>query len=245
MKAPAWLENFGWVAERKAFALASLAIYMSLFGFFSVLAHKEMPEWVPMLVGMAAIYAIAFFSVAAEWFWGRWFASGIGYWGLSGAVMSAVASQAVSAPLIFFGVSHAVVVLCLGGTQMAKRFEANPEWQKRWKIRDETVKRLKKSITRAASSLPALVMFVLAPKQPHQLWLLGLVGAGMFMTLRGRTIGILLLVASGLMGALAVGFSATLHTTSFYDVAGGVATVLLWTAVLPFFQPLTEYLRKK
>src|SRR4029079_361479 len=74
------LGSVGLVGERKAMALLCLGFYTTLFFMIGLSARTELPEWVPVFSAMTLMYALAFFSVAAEWFWGRWFATGLGYW---------------------------------------------------------------------------------------------------------------------------------------------------------------------
>ena len=87
------LGSLGFVGERKALALLCLGFYSTLFFLVGLSARTELPEWVPVFFGMMAIYVTAFVAVAAEWFWGRWFAVGLGYWGMTMTVMAFVSTR--------------------------------------------------------------------------------------------------------------------------------------------------------
>ena len=69
----------------------------------------------------------------------------------------------------FHNLWHAIVAACLQGEKMAVLFDAKPDWRNRWKLDDQGVIRVRKSVTRAASSLPALIMFALAPREGQEL----------------------------------------------------------------------------
>jgi hypothetical protein len=159
------LGSVGLVGERKALALLCLGFYTTLFFMVGLSARTELPEWLPVFIGMTVIYTTAFMGVAAEWFWGRWFATGLGYWGCTMAVMAFVTTRSLPPQMIIFGVMHALISLCLAGEKMAAVFDAKPQWRERWKLDDQGVLRVRRSVTRAASSLPALVMFALAPRE--------------------------------------------------------------------------------
>ena len=66
-----------------------------------------------MFLGLALCYGLAFFGVAAEWFWARWFAMGVGNFG---SLMLLVLFKVGFEPLfVVFGVSHLLVVLATDG----------------------------------------------------------------------------------------------------------------------------------
>src|SRR3954471_5892647 len=192
------LGSVGLVGERKALALLCLGFYTTLFFMIGLSARTELPEWVAVFSAMTLMYAVAFFAVAAEWFWGRWFATGLGYWGLTMTVMAWVTTRQLPTALIVFGSMHGIVSLCLGGEKMAALFDAKPAWRARWKLDDQGVIRVRKSVTRAASSLPALIMFALAPREGQMATALGLSAFALALigfggVLAARTYGVLTL----------------------------------------------------
>src|SRR5258706_12006597 len=113
------LGSVGLVGERKAVSLLFLGFYSTVFFLIALLSRMEMPEWVPLFAGMALIYTTAFFGVAAEWFWGRWFATGLGYWGVTMTAMAFIAARELPGQMVFFGLTHSLIALCLLGEKMA------------------------------------------------------------------------------------------------------------------------------
>jgi hypothetical protein len=257
------LGSVGLVGERKATALLCLGFYTTLFFMIGLSARTELPEWVPVFSAMTIMYTMAFFSVAAEWFWGRWFATGLGYWGMTMTVMAWVTTRSLPPAMIIFGTTHALVSLCLGGEKMAAIFDAKPAWRERWKLDEQGVIRVRKSVTRAASSLPALIMFALAPREGQMVlgltaFALALVGFGG--VLAARTYGV---VTLGAAGVATVALTLLGHEPSrlyaFYDRSvffsgvdvavtpelGVFAAVLLFAATLPFLKPMAAYVRRR
>lgn len=257
------LGSVGLVGERKALALLFLGFYTTLFFMIGLSARTELPEWVPVFTAMTLMYAMAFFSVAAEWFWGRWFATGLGYWGMTMTVMAWVTTRSLPPAMIIFGSMHALVSLCLGGEKMAAMFDAKPAWRARWKLDDQGVIRVRKSVTRAASSLPALIMFALAPREGQELlaltaFTLAIVGVGGL--LAGRTLGVLAFVggAAATAALVVVGHEPSqVYQVYQYAPFGGfagaamtpwlgiVAAALLATAALPFAKPMAAYVLRR
>ena len=265
------LGSVGLVGERKAIALLCLGFYCTLFFLICLSARTEMPEWVPVFVGMLLIYVTAFMGVAAEWFWGRWFAVGLGYWGLTMTVMAFVSTRSLPPAMMIFGVMHGLISVCLLGEKMAAAFDAKPGWRERWKLDEQGVIRVKKSVTRAASSLPALVMFALAPRGEQSLafantaalTLGAVVVIGLGGLLLSRTWGVLAFAAAGLgslalapfvtapelsdhaqnlMGGLFLGGIEPLVLTP--QLVVGFAGVMLLAAATPFFRPMKRYLSR-
>src|SRR5262249_46491047 len=137
MKLPPQLTRFGLVGERKALALLCLGVYATLFGLMALIAVGQLPEWVACFTGLAICYAVGFLAVAADWFWGRWFAIGLGYSGLTMAILSVVATREVLPQMVVYGVMHGLVSLCLAGEKMAAVYEARPEWRARFHLDDQ------------------------------------------------------------------------------------------------------------
>ncbi len=239
----------GFIGERRAVALGAIGFFGSLFLLVTLSARSELPEWVAAFGALTAIYWVAFAAVAAEWFWGRWFAIGIGYSGVSTVLMSIIAVRALPMPLIIFGASHGLMALALMGEKMAARFDAQPGWRQRWNINEEGVIRLRKTVIRAASSLPALVVFALAPRQAEGLvfdaiaaGVLATAATAMFGLLRGRSWSIPLLLVSGVASGL---HAITLPALDLAFDAGLVGAALLISAVLPFVRPVVAFLQAK
>jgi len=258
------LGSVGLVGERKAMALLCLGFYTTLFFMIGLSARTELPEWVAVFTAMTLMYGVAFFSVAAEWFWGRWFATGLGYWGMTMTVMAWVTTRSLPPAMIIFGTMHALISLCLGGEKMAAIFDAKPAWRARWKLDEQGVVRVRKSVTRAASSLPALIMFALAPREGQMLAgaaVFGLALVGLGGVLAQRTFGVLALGASAvataalvLVGRQPEGLFAFYDRSLFFSGVDGAtvtpelgvfAAVLLAAAALPFVRPMAAYVLRR
>jgi hypothetical protein len=255
------LGSVGFVGERKALALLCLGFYTTLFFMIGLSARSEIPEWVPVFTAMTLMYGVAFFAVAAEWFWGRWFATGLGYWGLWMVAMAWVTTRTLPTPLVIFGVMHGIISVCLAGEKMAAAFDAKPAWRERWKLDDQGVIRVRKSVTRAASSLPALIMFALAPREGQELlgWTaFALVITGFGGILVNRTYGVLALLAGGVMTGALLTSVEPIATSTFFEkeyfihagdptlqAVGVMATALVLLAALPFVKPMAAYVLRR
>jgi hypothetical protein len=254
MKLPEQVTKFGLVGERKALALLCLGFYSTVFAVMGLIAMAQLPEWTACFFGLAGCYTLGFFAVAADWFWGRWFAVGLGYSGVTMAVMSLVATHEILMPMVVFGVMHALVSTCLLGEKMAARYEARDDWRKRWNLDDQGVIKIQRSVTRAATSLPSLIMWALAPRDGAALAVLAVATVGLAGLLRGRTWGVMALGLAG-VGALSAALAAPheyFYTTgvSSLDYSAYVAAhlcalvagVLLVAAAAPFVRPIARHI---
>ena len=215
------------VGERRALALASLGFFGTLYAGVSFLVPDELR---PLLWGLGACYVTAFFALGAGWFWGRWFATGIGWSGLVTAAFGLTGG--LNPFLVFYGIAHALVVVSLLGRDMAELYELRPGAAARLGLDEEGKRRLGKTVTRAASALPSLIAFALAPREGQGMALavcaaaLACLGTGAL--IRGRTWGMVALAAAPALALLAPG--AAWPDWFFYDNALQGATVdsLAW-----------------
>jgi hypothetical protein len=210
---PAWekarttCENFGYEKTRRAVAALSLSFFVTVYLMMSL---NVAPGWGPAFVALAACYLLAFIGVVAEWFWGRWFASGLGWSGVMVSVLSIVMIGWIP-PLVIYGVLHGLVVLLLMGKKVAALYDQQEGWRQRFGMDEYGVARLGKTITRAAGSLPSLILYVLGPKDPgqgmaHAMFLLAVAGLGVV----GLT-GLLRLRTWGGVAALASAVALVVH----------------------------------
>lgn len=261
------LGSIGYVGERKAVALLCMGFFATLFFMISLQARTELPEFFAMFSAMTLLYLTAFMGVAAEWFWGRWFATGLGYWGVTMTIMTIVTTRSAPTQIIVFGVMHGLMSVLLQGEKMAALFDAKPEWREKWKLDEQGVIRVRKSVTRAASSLPALILFALAPRQDQSLYglptfdavTLTLAAVALFalvslLTTR-RTWAVMLLGAAGVgLLARAVFSGARLYASGVYFepatvphadcmlvILGAVGGLFLVSSSLPFVGPMLSY----
>lgn len=223
------------VGERRAIAAAVLSFY----GFiYLLMAFMAPPEVGPMMTAMASLYAIAFFGLVAGWFWGRWFAQGIAYYGLAVGVLG-MWQIGLEPVLIFVTASHAVIAALLAGEAMAEGFDGRVDWRARFHLDDLSVNRLGKSVVRGAMSLPILLVWALAPAQPDHATAmipLALGAAGVWALLRMRTWGVLALGG----GAVVLAGQAASSGLAAMAIP---AAVLMAAAAIPFAAPIARHLR--
>lgn len=238
------LGALGFERFRRALSALALSFFAIVYTFLAVNAPEG---WGPAFAALGACYAVAFFAVVAEWFWGRWFATGIGWSGLMVAIISLVMIGWVPALLVYGGI-HALIVVPLAGKSMAARYDLQEDWRKRYRMDDLGVARLRKTITRSAASLPSLILWALGPKDPGQgmlvsLAALALLGLGLGGLVRARTWG--WLAVAGAAAAALVG-GGLFGTRSFAPFARPeLAIAFLIAAVVPFTLPAIRFLRAR
>jgi hypothetical protein len=262
------LQDFGFAKTRRAIAALSLSFFVTLYLLLALNAPAG-PEWTPAFLALALCYLVAFVGVVAEWFWGAWFASGLGWSGVMVAVLSTVL-VGWNPALTIYGGLHGLVVLLLLGKRVAALYEQQDGWKQRLGMDDYGVARLRKTVTRAAASLPSLVLWALGPKEPGQgmvhatlligASLIGIAGLGGLIRLRGWSVIAVAVSAVALIGhgLLHCGASdlAWLHAPLFARVLGLypaavvlpaimgtlVPGVLLASSLLPLARPTLAFL---
>jgi hypothetical protein len=241
--------------ERPRVALALLPL--SLFGLqYLFAAISGEPETRPMLALMATSYLVAFVALASEWFWARWFASGLGW---SGAVMGLFAMILLPIPelRLFFGIFaglHGLIIVMLMGKKMAARYDMQPGWREHFGMDEFGVVRLGRAVTRASAALPGLIFWAVGPKPEPEMLVVGAAGlgiVGLLGLLRRRTWGVLALggAAVSLLAvkpeavvphSLPLGLPDPMIMAAAMPAALGV---LLFGAVLPFVAGAVRYYR--
>jgi hypothetical protein len=257
------LDEFGYEKTRRAVAALSLSFFVSL---YLLVAMNAPPGWGPAFLALAACYVVAFLALAAEWFWGRWFASGLGWSGLMVAVISLV-MIGWAPPLAIYGGLHLVVVVALMGKKMVAQYDLQETWRQRYGMDEFGVARLRKTVTRAAASLPSLILWALGPKEGDGsvVTALGvaatlLATTGLWAVLRARVWGLLAMAgacaAVVLSGTLPVhlssltvrGWSGSVGTLGTVPIGTCLATtliaLLLAFTVTPFLGPALRFLRR-
>jgi hypothetical protein len=243
----------GWsramIGTRRAIALLILSFFVIQFAMTAWLGPDEL---FPVNCGLALCYGLAFFALAAEWFWARWFAMGVGNFGcLFLLLLLKIGPEPV---IVFFGVTHLLVVLCLMGEGMAAKYEYSEAASERWNLHEDSMALMRRAVKSAGSTLPLLILYTLAPRGE---WLhltmlatglLGFVGL-----VRAKTWGPLLLGATGavclcdglgLFGAPTMGFMILGPDTlpALYGKAGVFAGATMLVMV-PFVAPMIRYMR--
>jgi hypothetical protein len=255
------LDEVGFEKGRRALAALALSFFISIYLMVSLNAP---PGWGPAFLALSACYIVAFLAVTADWFWGRWFASGLGWSGMMVAALSLV-MMGWTPPLAIYGALHALVVVALTGKKMAAKYDMQETWRQRYGMDEFGVARLRKTVTRAAASLPSLILWALGPKQGQGMWLaaagiatlLTTVGALRYL-IQLRTFGWLLLAAStGALWLLGSAHAplATLVPSHWFDTVAFaptpvgfplfLGTMLLTMAAVPFALPALRFLRRR
>lgn len=257
----AGLRDMGFEKPRSAVALLPL----SLFSFLYLLAALNAePQWQLALGGLAICYLTAFIALASEWFWARWFASGLGWSGAMVGIAAMVMMGEWNTALAIYGGLHALVVVLLTGSKMVARYDMQPGWRQRFGMDEFGVVRLRKAVTRASAALPSLILWALGPREGQSLAMLAAFGLGL-LGLRGllrlRTWSILALGGSAI--AVLVGSEGllpslwsthyvfglrsdvpdALMTASRSPGAGSALALLLLAATLPFAGAAVRYYR--
>src|SRR5579872_4802374 len=153
-------EPVGFVGERKALALLCLAFYVAFYGLMALLTgnHPDLHAWWMCFAALCACYSLGFFALAAEWFWARWFAIGLGYSGLTMAGWGILMQRALEPTLVFYGITHGLIALLLQGEKLAAQFDAKPGWREQLHLDEAGVVKLRHTVTRAAAGLPTMIM---------------------------------------------------------------------------------------
>lgn len=217
---------------RVAVALLSLSFFATV---YLLVGLGAPPDWGPAFLALSACYLLAFVALAADWFWARWVASGLGWSGSMVGLVGLVSLGWHPALGVYTGL-HGLVVLALLGPQMAARYDLQPAWRERYAMDEFGVARLRKAVTRASASLPSLILWALGPKdgQGAAVFALGLGAAalaGVAGLVRLRSWSIPVLATSGAAIAL-LGAGP-----------GQLAGLVLLAAVAPLVGPALRYLR--
>ena len=239
------------VGERRALASAVFAFYFLVYALLLLLGFVA-PEAGPMITGIAGVYGLAFFALVAGYFWARWYAVGVGLYGVITAAVGLW--QANKDPnledmipiLMFIGGTHLAATLMLWGNTMAGPYDGQTAWREKLHMDDNAVQRLGRSVIRAGVSLPLVLIYALAPKPETASFVMSilgllLAGVGLRALVQLKTWGVLALAAAGtlmltLAGAEAVWGASTVRV--LYPALGGA---LLFAATAPFFGPMARW----
>lgn len=238
------------VGIRRAIALLFLGFYVTQFAMTAALGPDDL---FAAYLGLALTYGLAFVGLAAEWFWARWFAIGVGNFG--SLILLALFQVGLEPIFVFIGGTHLAIWLSLLGEGMASRYEYSAATAERWNFQEESLILMRRAVKSAGTTIPFLILYTLAPRPDvFALTALGLGVAGLFGMLRGRTWGLLALGSAGVIavadglgafGEPAMGFFLTtptggpmLYGPIFALMAGGLMLV-----PLAFTRPMLRYLK--
>lgn len=232
------------VGERRALASAVMAFY---FLFYTVIAWSQvMPDFTKAFVAIAGVYFLAFFSLVAGYFWARWYAVGVG---LYGVITAAVGIWQIGAEpvLLFVGGTHLAATLLLWGSAMSVPYDGQTAWREKFHMDDNAVQRLGRSVIRAGVSLPFVLLYALAPKPDGATMLASIValcltGLGIRAIVQMKSWGVLAFAAAGVLLTTLTGID--LIQGDGLVLTSGIAGALLLAAAAPFASPMARYLAR-
>jgi hypothetical protein len=231
------------VGERRALAAAIMAFY---FLFYGVIAYSQLiPEFTKAFAAIAGVYGLAFFSLVAGYFWARWYAVGVG---LYGVITAAIGMWQIGAEpvLVFIGGTHLAATVFLWGEAMSQPYDGQDEWRKKFHMDENAVQRLGRSVIRAGVSLPFILLYAFAPKPDGasmiaSLGALVLVAFGLRGLVQLKTWGVLALGAAGALTLTMVGHDIVAHGLHTIAIRPAIAGGLLIAAAAPFAAPILRF----
>ena len=234
------------VGERRALASIVFAFWFVMYLMNALLGGGPLAK---LLYGMAGVYGLAFFSLVAGYFWARWYSVGVA---LFGVIVAGIGlwQMGPEFQVVFIGVTHLTAVVLLWGNQMSEVYDGQTAWREKFHMDEHAVQRLGRSVIRAGVSLPMVIIYGLAPKQPAELAMWAgavvLVTIGMRALVRMRTWGVLALgAAGGLMLSLsALQLPLASPLAEIHALQSALAGALLVFAAWPWAQPLLRSVRR-
>ena len=237
------------VGPRRALSLFVLGFCTTI---FILVGLAQGGAWARCFYALAGAYGVAFFALAAEWFWARWFAMGLSASGITLAILGII-TTGWNAGLAIWGGIHLGIWAPLLGDAMAQRYEGQTAWRERYRLDEYGVARIKRAVKGAATALPTLIFFSLAPREGRGLllWALPVLAAvGLAGVVRMRFWGVVVLAGTGVAAALA----ALVPADALLQMQGSLLAVrsvglfgalALAFAVSPFVVPAYRWLTKK
>lgn len=232
------------VGERRALAAVIMAFYFLLYGLMAV-AQLIPPEMTKMVAAIAGVYGLAFFALVAGYFWARWYAVGVG---LYGVIISAVGIWQLGAEpvFLFMGGTHLAATVFLWGQTMSQPYDGQTAWRERFHMDDSAVQRLGRAVIRAGVMLPIIAAYAFAPKQDAgsevaALAVFVLAAAGLRGLIRMRTWGVLALGLAGALTLTVVGANVLTHGLAAFTLGPAIGGVLLLATAAPFLAPIARF----
>jgi len=233
------------VGIRRAIALLFLGFYVTQFG---MMAGFGPDEFFPAYLGLALCYGLAFVALAAEWFWARWFAIGVGHFG--SLLLLAMLTVGPEPILAFVGLTHLSVSLLLTGEGMAARYEYSEAASERWNFQEESLLLMRRAVMSAGSTIPILIIYALMPR-PDALGVLalGLGIVGLFGLLRARTWGALSIGGAGMvvLYQLLVSYGPTIvawgDPAMLEEFGFNLLALSVWLVPAALLRPMVRFIR--
>ena len=230
------------VGERRALAAIVFAFWFVMYLMNALLGGGPLQK---LLYGMAGVYGLAFFALVAGYFWARWYAVGVS---LFGVIVAGIGlwQMGPEFQILFIGITHLTATVMLWGNNMSELYDGQTAWRERYHMDESAVQRLGRSVIRAGVSLPMVIIYGLAPKQPAAMVLsigaLVLATLGLRALVQMRTWGVLALGAAG--GVMLSLSGMQMATNEALALQPALAGALLVFAAWPWAQPLVRALRR-
>ena len=231
------------VGERRALSAVTFAFYFLVY--LLIALQGVVPELGPAFYALAGVYGLAFFALVAGYFWARWYAVGVGLYGVitAGVGMWQLGPEPV---LLFLGGTHLAATMLLWGEAMSAGYDGQTAWREKLHMDENAVQRLGRSVIRAGVSLPFVLLYALAPKPGGaallvSLGALVLAGLGIRALVQLRTWGVL---AIGSAGAILLAMAGgEMLTNEMYALKPALAGSLLVFAATPWAMPIVRAIR--
>jgi len=230
------------VGERRALASIVFAFWFVMYLMNALLGGGPLAK---LLYGMAGVYGLAFFSLVAGYFWARWYSVGVA---LFGVIVAGIGlwQMGPEFQIMFIGITHLAAVVALWGNNMSEVYDGQTAWREKFHMDEHAVQRLGRSVIRAGVSLPMVIIYGLAPKQPAAMVVsvgaLVLATLGLRALVRMRTWGVLAIgAAGGLMLAMS---GLEMASGEVFALQPALAGALLVFAAWPWAKPLARALRR-
>lgn len=230
------------VGERRALAAIVLAFWFLLYLMQGLLGGGPLG---PVMYALAGTYGLAFFALVAGYFWARWYAVGVNLFGL---IIGGIGlwQMGPEFQVLLIVITHLTATVMLWGSSMSELYDGQTAWRERYHMDDGAVQRLGRSVIRAGVSLPMVLIYGLAPKQPAAFVASALVIVLATLGLRGlvrlRTWGVLALGCAGAVMLAFAGIEGATHNAAF-ALSPALAGSLLVFAAAPWFAPVARWFR--
>jgi hypothetical protein len=231
------------VGERRALAAAIMAFY---FLFYGVIAFSGLvPDFAKAFGAIAGVYGLAFFALVAGYFWARWYAVGVG---LYGVITAAVGIWQLGAEpvLLFLGGTHLAATVFLWGNTMSEPYDGQAAWRARFHMDESAVQRLGRSVIRAGVSLPFILLYAFAPKPDGASLVVSLAAfvlaaARLRGLLQHKNSGVLALGAAAALTLSLVGADVASHGFTAIAIRPAIAGAMLVSAIAPYLAPIARF----
>lgn len=234
------------VGERRALAAAVMALFFLL---FLVNAMAGDPSASKFMYSMAGCYGAGFFALVAGYFWARWYAVGLGLFGVIVAVVACWQLKTLEQIFLIFGGLHLGAAACLWGDSMSQAYDGQAAWRQKFHMDDHAVQRLGRAVIRAGVSLPFVLAYAFAPR-PDQGSLLAsivalcLTGLGVRALIQLKTWGVMALAAAGLLMTAVAGIDLAQGDSAISVLLPALSGAFLLAAAAPFARSMVRYVAR-